>query len=147
MKLNWGFGVAAVYVAFASATTMVVVFAMRQPVDLVSADYYAQGLRQDQRARALENVRDLGTRVRVTRTGAERVSIEIPPEQAASARGQITLYRASDARADRLVDLAVDTAGRQSVSIDGLAIGRWSVRIEWNAGGRDFYFETPLVID
>ena len=102
MKLNWGAGVTAVYALFAIATTLFVVFAARQPVDLVSADYYAQGLRQDQRAQALENVRDLGTRVRVTRTGEERVSIEIPPEQAASARGQITLYRASDARSTRI---------------------------------------------
>ena len=52
ITFNWGTGIAAVYTVFALATTGFVTFAMSQRVDLVSSDYYAQSLRQDQRIAA-----------------------------------------------------------------------------------------------
>ena len=61
MKLNWGTGIAGVYIAFALATTGFVSFAMGRPVDLVQPDYYAQALRQDERMEAIANADRLGT--------------------------------------------------------------------------------------
>jgi len=147
LKLNWGFGVAVVYVVFAIATVMFLVFAMRQPVDLVSAEYYAEGLHQDQRADATENARRLGTAVGVRRADAGPIVLTIPEDQAASARGRITLYRPSNARADRVMDLVVDAGGHQVIPLDGLAAGHWTFKIAWTAGGRSFYYEIPLQID
>jgi len=147
MKWNWGWGVAMVYAAFASATTMVVVFAMRQPVELVSVDYYAEGLRQDQRAQAVENTRRLGAAVGVTRADAGHLAVTIPEDQAALARGRITLYRASDSRADRLIDLIVDARGHQTIALEGVAAGRWTIKMAWTAGGQDYYYEASLHVD
>ena len=147
LKLNWGVGIAAIYGVFAISTMTFVVFAMRQPVDLVSVDYYAEGLHQDQRAEAVENTRRLGASVGVTRADAGHFAVTIPEDQASSARGQITLYRASDARADRLIDLAVDALGHQTIPLDGLAKGRWTMKVMWTAGGRSYYFEAPFQIE
>ena len=141
LALNWGTGITLSYVAFAAGTMAFVVFAMRRPVDLVSTDYYAQSLRQDQQMDAVRNARELGADASVTQSGDRAVVVAVPRAQASSARGTVTLYRASDASADRVVDLKTDASGRQQVSLDGLRPGQWSVRVRWSAEGRDFYLE------
>ena len=49
MTFNWGTGMAAIYALFVVSTVAFVTFAMRRPVALVRADYYAESLRQDQK--------------------------------------------------------------------------------------------------
>lgn len=141
LPLNWGTGIALSYVVFALGTMGFVVFALQRPVDLVSTDYYAQSLRQDQQMDAVRNARGLGTAAGVVQSQDRAVVVSIPQAQASSARGTVTLYRASDASADHVVDLRTDAAGRQRISLDGLKPGAWSVHVRWQAGGREFYLE------
>jgi hypothetical protein len=141
IHMNWGTGIALAYAAFATATLTFVAFAVRRPVDLVAADYYAQSLRQDQQIDAVRNARGLGGAASIVQSGARAAVVSIPAAHAASARGTVTLYRASDASADRVVDLRTDAAGGQRISLDGLPPGVWSVRVRWSAAGRDFYLE------
>jgi hypothetical protein len=141
IHFNWGTGIAMSYVAFAAATMAFVVFAVRRPVDLVAADYYAQSLKQDQQMDAVRNARGLGDAASIVQSEDRAVVVSLPAAHAASACGTITLYRASDASADRVVDLKMDANGRQRVSLDGLKAGVWSVRARWTADGRDYYLE------
>lgn len=144
IRLNWATGILTAYLLFASATMAFVVFALRRPVDLVAADYYAQSLREDQRMDAVRNTRDLGASAAIVQAGDRAVVVTVPRVQAGLAHGTVVLYRASDAAADRVVDLKVDAHGQQRISLDGLKPGAWSVRARWSAAGRDFYLEQPV---
>jgi|SRR5215471_3983915 len=146
VALNWGTGITLAYLAFATGTMAVVVFAVRRPVDLVATDYYAQSLRQDQQMDAVRNARDLGAQAAIVQPGGRSVVVSIPRAQAASAHGTVTLYRASDASADRVFPLEADAEGRQSIALDGLAPGSWLVRVRWNADGREFYVEQHVFL-
>ena len=141
ISFTWGTALAFVYATFATATMAFVVFALRRPVDLVSPDYYAQSLRQDRQMDAERNTRDLRDAASVVQTGDRALVVSLPAVQAAEARGTVTLYRASDASADRVVTLATDAAGRQRIALDGMQAGQWSVRVRWTVQGRDFYLE------
>lgn len=141
LRFNWGTGIALSYLAFAGGTMAFVIFALQRPVDLVAADYYAQSLRQDAQADAERNARTLGGDASIVQTGDRAVMVSLPPAQARDARGSITLYRASDAAADRVVSLQTGTDGRQQVPLAGLQAGQWSVRVRWTAQGRAFYLE------
>jgi hypothetical protein len=141
LRFSWGTGVALSYLAFAGGTMAVVIFALHRPVDLVAADYYAQSLRQDAQADAERNARLLGAGASIVQTGDRAVLISLPQAQARDARGSITLYRASDAAADRVIPLQTGADGRQRVPLAGLQTGQWSVRVRWTAQGRAFYFE------
>ena len=145
MQLNWGAAVAGIYTAFALATTAFVTFAMGRPVDLVQPDYYAQSLRQDERMEARANADRLGAAagsVLVDRA----VDIALPPAHAATAKGTITLYRPSNAAADRKADISLDAAGRQRVSLDKAVPGLWIVQVAWTAQGRSYYFERQITV-
>ena len=141
INLHWGKALALAYAVFAAATMGFVVFALRRPVELVAADYYAQSLRQDDLAAAVRNVGELDGAASIAQTGDRMIAVSVPAAQASSARGAITLYRPSDSTADRIFDLRPGASGRQQLSLDGLAAGAWLVRVRWTAQGRAFYLE------
>lgn len=146
ISMNWGTGIALVYTAFAAATTGFVAFAMGRSVDLVSVDYYAQSLQQDQRMEAERNTRALAQGPSVVWSGARSMVLSLPDTHAASATGTVTLYRPSDATADRTLPLAIDASGRQQIPLDAFARGRWLLQVRWWADGRAYYFEEPVIV-
>jgi hypothetical protein len=146
VKLNWGTGIALVYAAFVAATTGFVTFAMSRSVELVSDDYYAQALRQDERMQAERNTQGLQPGPSVARSAGSAIVLSLPAAHAAGASGTITWYRPSDSGADRVDRLALDTDGRQQVSTAALALGRWLLQVRWSVGGRAYYFEEPVVV-
>jgi hypothetical protein len=156
MRINWGAAIAGVYITFAAATLSFVIFAVGRPVELVSADYYEQSLQHDAHRLAIANAEALGDAVRIT--GAEDapavdIAIGLPVEMPGSmpsstsgpeiraVTGTITLYRPSDRTADRVMPLALDAEGRQRVRVEGAAHGRWTVKLAWRDGQREFYRE------
>jgi hypothetical protein len=143
-RLHWGVAVALVYTLFAGSTIGFVVFALSHPVELVSADYYERSLAHDARQAALARAAALGDGFGVAAAG-DTLSVALPASQAATATGAITFYRPSDVHADRVRPLSVDASGRQQISLDGLARGRWLVRVEWTADGVTNLHEQPLV--
>ena len=145
ITFNWGTGIAAVYTAFALATTGFVTFAVSERVDLVSGDYYAQSLRQDQRIAAEANARSLTPPPSVSLTVPGQARLSLPLDQIGAA-GTITWYRAADSRADRTTALALDHAGHQQLPLGGLMAGRWIVQVRWTANGRDYYYEQAVLL-
>jgi len=144
---NWGTGAAAVYVLFAAGTLGMVALAMEQPVDLVSPDYYADSLKQDQRMAAIAHVTALEAPVRATvDTRAHAITFVMPPRAAGGAIGTVMLYRPSNASSDRTAPLALDQTGAARVSTDGLTPGRWVLKIDWQARGTRYYFEQAITI-
>jgi hypothetical protein len=144
-KINWGTGIALTYTAFALATSGVVAFAMTRRVDLVSPDYYAQSLQQDRHMAAVRNAAGLRPAPAIVQTGARSIVVHVPGGRAAGTRGAITLYRASDATADRELPLAMDDREEQRVSLAGLGPGHWIVKLYWSSGGREYYVEQPVI--
>src|SRR5215831_12427733 len=140
LRMNWAVGVVAAYVVFAAGTTGFVLYAMNRPVDLVSADYYEQSLQEDRQMDAVRRARDLGAAVSIVQTGDREVVVSLPRDHT-SATGWITLYRPSDASADRVFALKTDAQQRQAISLSGLRAGAWLVRLRWTAQEREFYVE------
>ena len=146
VSFNWGSGIAVVYTLFAVATISFVTFAMSRRVELVSPDYYEQGLRQDDRMQAERNARALGGALSVTQVDPAALVLALPREQWGRLHGTLTLYRPSNERADREAPMTLDANGRQKISLAGLARGRWLLRARWSAEGRDYYLEHPVVV-
>lgn len=144
VRVNWGVGVALIYGLFAASTLGFVAFALAQPVDLVSADYYAQSLTVDARAGAVRRADALGARVRIDRDeGGQALLLTLPAEHA-DATGTVTLYRPANAGFDRVMTIARDAAGIQRIPTAGLARGRWIVKVDWQIRGDRFYREQPI---
>ena len=146
ITFNWGTGIALVYTAFAVATAGFVTFAMGRSVDLVSADYYAQSLQQNEKMDAERNTLRLRPAPSAAQPDGRMVVLSLPADQGGSARGLATLYRPSDATADVSVPLALDGSGHQRISLENLVAGVWILKVRWSAGSRDYYFEQPVLV-
>jgi hypothetical protein len=146
MKWNWGTGISATYIVFATATVGFVVFAMQRPVALVRPDYYAESLREDQKIAARDNARRLGSAVSIANAGADVIRVSIPRDQTVTAPGSVLFYRASDPAADRSFPFMPDADGTQQFRVDALAPGHWIVKVHWTAGGQDYDLEQPLML-
>lgn len=144
MRLNWGTGIALAYTVFAVATMGFAVFAMDQKVELVSEDYYQRAMHHDDRMAAVANAEALG---RAFRLDADDRQLTLTWTTARPDRGAgtVTLYRPSDAGADRSIPLDPDASGAQRIALAGLAPGRWLVQVQWRAGERQYYVERTLV--
>ena len=96
LRLHWGVSIALVYATFASGTLAFTWFAMRQPVDLVSADYYQRALDHDRHQAARARGLTLGDELRIdgdARTGL--VTVTWREAGSRPERGEATFYRPS----------------------------------------------------
>lgn len=122
------------------------IWAVRQQMDLVGADYYEQEVRYQQQIDRQARTLAMGEPVAIAYSrDANRISIALPAAHAQSnTSGQIRLYRPSDASLDRTVPLAVDATGRQELDASALLQGRWKIRVDWTAAGADYTAEENL---
>ena len=141
LEIHWGVAVAVFYTAFALSTVGFVAFAMTRDVELVSADYYGQALDHDRHMQAVANGDALGPVVALT---AGEVRLRVPATMVQTMRGTATLYRASDAHADRTMALMPAADGTVVIPTAGLASGRWRLQVQWSSEGRDYYLERDL---
>lgn len=142
----WGWGIAAVYTAFALGTLGMVFLTSRHRVELVSKDYYAKEIAFDKqlnRERETQAIDDL-VKCFVTDDG-RFIKLSFPAQQGA-VRGTLTLYRPSDSDLDREVPLAVNAEGIQLIATDKLAKGLWRAKVQWEAEGREYYKEFVITI-
>jgi nitrogen fixation protein FixH len=145
MRLHWGTGIAGVYALFACSTVGFVVFAMHQPVELVSGDYYARSLDYDRRMAARANLQALGPAFSCAVSPDGRaLSLRLPSGAAPAVGGTVTLYRPSDSQADHVLALSVDARGEQQIALMDLGPGRWRVQVEWETGATPYYHEQTL---
>lgn len=145
MRRNpWPYAIIAYFVVFIAGIATFIAFAMRNDLELVRPDYYEHEIKYQAQIDRMERTSaiqgELGLNYDPT---GKTVSLTLP----AAAAGEVHLYRPSDAKLDRRVKLELDSAGRQKLDVSGLRVGLWRMRVSWTAGGSEYYFEKPLVIE
>ena len=143
----WPIAIVSWFVVFAAFIACFIVWAFRQREDLVSANYYEQEVLYQRQIERLHNTAALpsGSSVAFDADTAQ-ILITLPQTPAPPVGGRIHLYRPSDARLDRELPLAKGAAGVQRLDARGLKSGLWKIRVEWSAGGREFYLDQQLVV-
>lgn len=144
----WPFGIIVAFAVFIAGTVGLIVFASTQNSELVSADYYEQELKFQNRIDGVGRANELGGRASANYDAAsEQFTVSVPPEQlAAKFSGRIQLYRPSSAGLDREIALLPDANGMQQVSTKGLRRGLWKARVSWTAAGQEYFLEREFVI-
>lgn len=144
----WPWAIAIYFVLFISFITVFITWAVRQNMDLVRKDYYSDEILFQKQIDAETRTRTLGAQAAIRYDEARRgITIQLPIGQAAHHPvGRIDLYRPSDAKLDREVNLATDVNGAQYVDATALRSGLWNVRLRWKVAGQDFYCRQNVVI-
>ena len=144
--MNWGNKLLLVFAAFGSMMSFMVYRCMKEPVNLVSKEYYRDEIAYQEVIDSREKTNALSSRVKLLENNTS-IAIILPAEmKEKKVTGNILLYCPADARYDREFVLHTDSAASQSVSKKSLAPGRYLVKISWKADSTNYYSEKPLTI-
>ena len=143
----WPLAIVAWFIGFAVFLVVFVAWAMHQPQDLVAANYYENEVRYQQQLDRMNQTQSFVAQMGIAYDPAQgAIVLTMPVAQAREATGSIHFYRPSDARLDREVPLAVSPEGVQKIAAGELRAGLWKVRMQWSAGGKDYFVERMVLV-
>ena len=143
----WPLAITAFFIVAFTCLVGLIVFATRQRVDLVRADYYEEEIRFQQQLDRVKRTQRLNQPAAVAYNSAQHcITISLAPSLLGPVAGQIHLYRPSDARLDQELPLVLGADGTQRVDASKLRGGLWKVRVQWAVAGQEYYLDQPVVI-
>jgi hypothetical protein len=148
-KNYWPLALIIVFTLFISTVLIVVVFSYYHTVDLVSTDYYEQGIAYQQQIERIKHSRQSVNQLRLEYDPAERALIIHFPDSLSTAalEGTVTLFRPADARQDKIIPLLIGGDHRQRIQLQDLAGGLWRIKIFWKKDRTEFYQEETVIIN
>jgi hypothetical protein len=144
MKLNWGTSIAIFYIIFAATMVGFVIKSRTYDNSLVTDDYYAKDLTYQQQYDKMANAKALATDLTIGKVGSQVQFLF--PKEVAQPSGEILFYRADDKTKDFTVQVSADSNGLQTVPADKLKPGRWTVKVDWQGSGKEFYKEQVVIL-
>lgn len=146
MKLNWGFGIAVVYIVFAGSMILFAVKASQQHYDLVSENYYADAVNYQQKIDAGNNAANSNSKLSIQYI-AEKNAIEIIAlGNSKDINGTLSFYKPDKARDDFQFAFSTGASGKQIIPMKKLAHGYWKINAAWNVDSKNCYIEKRIFI-
>ncbi len=147
MKFNWGTGIFIVIVLFLLAVVAFFIYIKTLDINLVEDNYYEKELAFQQRIDKISNTAQLPGKISISQ-GPGTLIIQFPETDSSwIPTGNVLLYRPSDPKKDVTLPLQLDNSQRQAIDISGISKGKWTVKLEWKMGGKEYYFEEGLIIE
>ncbi len=141
--MNWGYKIALVYTAFAVFMITLVLKSMNQEHDLVAEDYYEKELKFQEQIDKQNLVTTNGKQV-VWKHEANSLELVFPATE--NVRGEIKLFRPSDAAKDYSVVVKPDNEGKQQIDLTKISKGKYLLQIDWKENGKAYFQETVIII-
>jgi nitrogen fixation protein FixH len=143
----WPIAIITYFAIFITFIVTFIVWATRQRVDLVRADYYEAEIKFQQQIDRVERSRPVEAQLTINYDEkTSKITLQLPRDSQKDAYGQIELYRPSDARQDKTMKLAVNENGLQQLNVKTLQTGLWKLRVTWTSSGHEYFIEKPITI-
>lgn len=145
MKMNWGTGIATMYIGFVAMILLLVVMSTNQKIDLATDRYYDEELKFQDKINKTERAEALPKPLswKVTPEGLLIQYPEFPADR--NITGKILLYCPSNNKNDRSFPVAVQN-GQQFIAATNIPQGRYRLQIDWKNGSQTFWNEGVVVI-
>ena len=141
---SWGFGLVAAFGVFIGGVLVMVWVSVAQRVDLVSDEYYEEGLRYQKRIQAKEHAGDGGVAISLAPDG---IRLQFPSAGTTrDVEGIVVLYRPDNRGRDRSLPVALDSLSGQTIAGSSLHPGLWRVKVQWSSAGVEYYAEQAVLI-
>jgi nitrogen fixation protein FixH len=145
MKINWGTGIAALYLGFVAMILLLVSMSIGQKIDLVTEHYYEEELAYQGKIDKKHNAKALGKPL-VWEVQEQGIKISYPEnvdEKALS--GQVKLYCPSNDKNDRTFSVRSENHA-QFIPTSSVPAGNYHLQIDWKHKDQAYYNEDVIVI-
>ncbi len=139
--MDWGKGILLVIIAFVGFIMTLVVISVRQDdIHLVTENYYEKEIKYQDQIEREKSAAALDREVLVFDAQSRAVILDLP----VGAKGNIRLFRPSDARLDQELSLDIKEEGKTTIPLEKLKSGYWRVQLTWTENGVEFYEEKKI---
>lgn len=120
--------------------TLVVISVRQDDIHLVTENYYEKEIKYQDQIDRETSAAGLDREVLLFDSQSKSMVLDLP----VGAKGNLQLFRPSDARLDQELALDIQEEGKTTVSLDKLKSGYWKVQLTWTENGTDFYQEKKI---
>lgn len=147
MKLNWGYGIAIVYILFALSMILFVVKASRQHYDLVNDNYYKEAVNYQTKIDAGKNAALADSKLTIEYLSKEN-AIEISSvSKSGNVKGTLSFYKPDKAGDDFQITFSIDDSGNKKIPLKKLAHGYWNINADWAVNSKQCYSEKRIFVE
>lgn len=144
--MNWGNKLLLTFIVFAAGLGYLVYRAMNVNFELVEKEYYKSELRYQQVIDGVKHVNELSTAVTLSQSD-DGVSLQLPQEmKGKEITGNIWFYCSYDEKKDKRLNLNLNENGEQQFPPTLITPGKYIVKINWIADGKNFYTEKIMLV-
>lgn len=143
----WPIAIAGYFTVVIISIAIFITWSIRQNMDLVRKDYYAEEIRFQQHLESLNRTKELSQTPDIVFDPSHNVVTVSITNAGPSVTGNIHFYRPSDGSLDKNIRLSLNADGSQQIDGRILQAGLWKIRLSWVAEGKEFFKEETIVID
>jgi len=147
MKISWGIIVMLGFSLFAAGIIAMVSVSMTKNIDLVSDNYYEQGIKYQNQIDMKLNSAEFSDKIK-TEIKDSGLLIEYSEDLIkGNFSGEIKFYRSSDAKKDFKVNIETDEKGIQLIPVMNLDKGLWKVQFSFRKDNKNYFLEKSIFIN
>lgn len=148
MRFTWGHAAIAIPVVIVIVFTSVLIISItkEQQTHLVVQDYYAKEIAFQDQIDFSKNAQKYGARVKMNAENnfwKIQLSGDFDPTQL---NGSIVAFRPSDPNLDFELELELNQAGEQLISLNTFAKGKYQIQLRFDVNGDHCYLEKVVFI-
>lgn len=144
-KLSWGTKLAMFASIYVIGILIFVGFSTTQDINLISKDYYPQGIEFQNKIDKIKNTQTLKEKVIISQRGGT-VVVQFPEGMHTDVKGSIIFFRPSNSDNDLRSDIKLDELGLQVFESAKLVKGRYAIQIDWECQGEAYYQEEAIYL-
>ncbi|HPG11968.1 MAG TPA: FixH family protein [Chitinophagaceae bacterium] len=145
--MSWGNKILIAILVFIGGMVYLVYRSVNTNYELVEKDYYAQELKYQHVIDGTKRAQELSTPLKIGQEEDGTILLQLPDEMKnVTIKGKIWFYCAYDSRKDKKFELSTDKNGVQLFDLKKIDPGNYTVRIDWNSEGKNYYAEEPLTV-
>ncbi|RYF89673.1 MAG: hypothetical protein EOO03_05445 [Chitinophagaceae bacterium] len=143
--MSWGYKIVLVFVVFVSGILFMVYRSFNHNIDLVTTNYYEEELQYQDVIDAMERANGLSSKLKCV-VNNDTLRVALPAEMKQQpVKATIWLYFIADKKRDIRQEMTTNDGSLQ-LPLTSLNKGMHDVKIDWQAGGKHYYFEQKLFI-
>ena len=147
MKISWGIIVMLGFSLFAAGIIAMVSVSMTKNIDLVSDNYYEQGIKYQNQIDMKLNSAEFSDKIK-TELKDSGLLIEYSEDLLkGNFSGEIKFYRSSDAKKDFKVNIETGDKGIQHIPVMNLDKGLWKVQFSFKKDNKNYFLEKSIFIN
>ena len=147
IKFNWGTGVFIFITLFILVNAFVIYKSFQQRNDLVTEEYYPQGIEYQKQIDRFANTKGLSSKIDISENGNELVIVYPVELKGKDVKGKVIFFRPSDEKADFQDSISFDTAMIQKIPVQNMVKGKYIAKFFWIMDGKEFAHESTVRLD